>query len=96
MTHSEAHPPFPDKVGRRKVVTDKERSEESHHRHSEWVADSLLGDEESAGGELQQPDYDMGTYPELEHEVVQEQRVSSFMPQGRCIIMTSLLLGVLF
>jgi len=80
MTHALAHPPFPDGAGRRKVVVkDKNTTEELHDHgecdHGEYAADSLLGEEESAGGGLSQGDYD--TSLEVESEVREEPRVSN-------------------
>jgi hypothetical protein len=79
MTHAQAHPPFPDGAGRRKVVKDKNTAE-GLHDHGEWAADSLLGEEESGGGGLLQGDYDMEASPEVEPEMREEQRVSSSLP----------------
>jgi hypothetical protein len=79
MTHAQAHPPFPDGAGRRKVVKDKNTAE-GLHDHGEWAADSLLGEEESGGGGLLQGDYDMEASPEVEPEMREEPRVSSSLP----------------
>jgi len=74
MTHAQAHAPFPDGAGRRKVVKDKNTAE-GLHDHGEWAADSLLGEEESGGGGLLQGDCDMEASPEVEPEMPEEPRV---------------------
>jgi hypothetical protein len=76
MRHTDAHPPFPDGAGRRKVAKDKDKSGELHDNGG-CAVDSSLGDEGSAGGGSMQDGYDMGLSPGVEPEVHEEPRVSS-------------------
>jgi len=70
MTHAEAHPPFPDGVGRQKVVKDKEDDGEVHNLRR--TAGGSLGDEESAGGWWIHNGYNLGGPADVEPETYEE------------------------
>jgi len=65
ITHAEAHPPFPDSLGRRKVLKDKDDCGDAHDRGGP-AANSTFREDESAGGGLMQDGYFMGGSEEVE------------------------------